>query len=54
MRQATQQLTLDSLSFFGLLAGLSVLSLCLFFQQAQILALPALLAVFGSLLYGMK
>jgi hypothetical protein len=54
MRQATQQMTLDWLSFFGLLGGLSVLFLCLFFEEAHILAVPALLAVFGSLLYGMK
>lgn len=56
MRPAThmQRMTLDSLSFFGLLTGLGVLFLCLFFEQAQILAVPALVAVFGSLVYGMK
>lgn len=54
MRSTTQQLTWNSVSFFGLLSGLAVLFLCLFFEECRVLGIPAMLAVFGSLLYGMK
>jgi hypothetical protein len=45
---------LDVATFFGILSGLALLMVSYFQPEARFLAIPALMMLFPSLVYGMR
>ena len=54
MKAAVGSLTLDVVTFFGMLAGIGLLLVGFFVEDLRVLAIPGLALLFPSLIYGMR
>ena len=54
MSSLAESSVLDTATFLGLMLGLGLLVVSYFFQDLRFLAVPALIVLFPSLIYGMR